>query len=83
MPTAQVRFIVEGLPEDRGAAKELLDIVARVLGSRFDAVALERDRGIFAVAFDPAREDFHELRALVRELGRQLGHELFANLMST
>ena len=40
MPTAQVRFIVEGLPEDQGAAEELLDIIARVLGARFEAVAL-------------------------------------------
>ena len=83
MPSAQVRFIVAGLPDDQGAANELLEIVVRVLGARFDAVALERDRAIFAVAFDPTRADYHELRALVRELGRRLGYELIANLMST
>jgi hypothetical protein len=82
MPKAEIRFVIEGLPADSSACAQMLDIIARVLGARFEAVAVEHERAIFVVALDPTRSDFHELRDLVSELGRRLGYQLLANLMS-
>jgi hypothetical protein len=82
MPSAEIRFTVEGLPSDQAAASETLEIIARVLRPRFESVALDNERAVFAIRLDPARSDFRELRGFIAELGRRLGYKLIANLMS-